>query len=176
VNKRNVIKLCNEYLGLIFILLFMVMSFLLVESGKILEARYLPLIFSPLLGFSIVRRLSDDSNAAVQLSKNVHEAQKLIAEKSYGIFRYVERKQAVGDGSPHGVEDFRMTDLISTPIVWVLCLLVALMLYINPIYLDFDNGDFSQKAKLVLSGFLQLMFFAVSFGGMAISIKNRSAK
>lgn len=107
--------------------------------------------------------------------KNIKEAQRLLQEKPYGIFRYVSRKTVFGH---EGLPTYSTDGILEEPFVWLLCISLYAAVFFSSAYLEFDPTNVKQVLELAFYSMCQLGLLAAAFFGILTVVvqKFRGAK
>lgn len=103
-------------------------------------------------------------------NESAREAQRMIQEKPFGIFKYASWKQVYGyDDIPAG----SIQEVIKTPLIWLLCITLYAMFFFTPAYFEFSFDDPRKVLKLIFFSFLQTLFLSTAFLGMLLTINRK---
>ena len=153
-------------------LAFIFMNGYLISQAEIVISKYFLIFSAAIFTIFFTKELKTDlvkkSPDFLQLQENLNEAQKIIRQKSYGIFRYIGREKSIGiDNSSH----ISLYELAESPLIWVLCFFLAVIPYFTPAaYLGIDENNFYAMLKLFLLSIFQFLMFNVFFSGLFLSI------
>ena len=128
-HRRWVVALLLAFLGSVYFL---------STSGLVGYSRYMSIVFALPLSFLFLQRLQKEKAAPRQISTDDKELRRLLDEHMYEhmAYRYGSRKKAFGTDNYGAFSGLDLTEIISSPLVILLCLCVASMTFIEPIYLD----------------------------------------
>ena len=159
----------------VLLLAFLGTVYFLSASGFVGYSRYMSIVFALPLSFLFLLRLQQEKDAPRQISTDDKELRRLLDEHMYEhmAYRYGNRKKAFGTDSYGAFSGLDLAEITSTPMVILLCLCVASMTFIEPIYVEFDPKDFTQLPRLFFVSFFQLIFFSAAFDGLILIFKNR---
>ncbi|MCK9284542.1 MAG: hypothetical protein M0P39_09700 [Rhodocyclaceae bacterium] len=157
----------------LLLLIFIFANGYLILQKEISLSRYFLIISAMVYAVFLTKKINagieNHSSEFSEVQDNVREAQRIIHQKSYGIFRYIARGDLVGTDQ---IARLNLTEIIESPIIWIFCFLVAVILYLNPIYLELDTPQ--SLLKLFLLSGLQFILFSVSFSGVFLSLAKLS--
>lgn len=95
--------------------------------------------------------------------KNIQEAQRLLREKPYGVFRYATRKMVFGHEAP---PNYSFDGILEEPLVWFFCLALYAALFYTPAYFDFDINDMRMVIELTFYSVIQLVLLTATIFGL----------
>lgn len=102
-----------------------------------------------------------------ELDQNIKEAQKIISENAYGVFRYGKSFNLNINTPPLG---FSLREIIVEPFIWILSISLMAAFFFSSAYLAFDVESIKSILKLSLVTFLQILFLSFAITGIYISI------
>lgn len=107
--------------------------------------------------------------------KNIKEAQRLLQEKPYGIFKYVSRKTVFGH---EGLPTYSTDGVLEEPFVWLLCMALYAAVFFSSAYLEFDPTNVKKVLKLAFYSMFQMVLLAAAFFGIltVVTRKFKGAK
>lgn len=103
-------------------------------------------------------------------NNNAREAQRMIQERSFGIFKYASWKQVYGHDD---IPTNSIREMIEAPLIWILCIILYAMFFLTPAYLDFSFNNLKGIMKLILFSFMQILFLSAAFSGMLLVINRK---
>ena len=144
----------------------------LISQAEIVTSKYFLIFSAAIFAAFFTKELKTDlvkkSPDFLQLQKNVNEAQKIIHEKGYGIFRYIGKEKVTG--IYNNSNQISVAELAELPLTWILCFLLAVIPYFTPVYFGIDTNNFPAMAKLFFLAIFQFFMFHVFFSGLFSSI------
>jgi hypothetical protein len=166
-NKMNLTALIS-FAGVL--LAFVVSGFILILLGLVSYSKYLSIIFSLPLSFLFVLRIQKDKTEFKQVSDDNKDVRQLLDWHLYQNmpYRYGSRNKAIGGYKYGTLSDFDLIEVLSSPLVILLCFCIAFMTFIDPIYLDIDVNKPTQLLRLFLISIFQLLFFFGAFDGLIL--------
>ncbi|MDR2113046.1 MAG: hypothetical protein LBQ62_08125 [Candidatus Accumulibacter sp.] len=167
-------KSCKKYAGALLIV-FVASSYILALFGLASHSKYLSIFFSLPMSFLFVQRVQKDKVGSEQVLSNIKEANQLLDRYLHEnmAYRYGDRNEEIYNNKHHNFSDFDLIEVLSSPMVIILCFCMAFITFIDPIYFDVDVNDPLQLAKLFLINLFQLFFFSAAFNGIILFFRIR---
>lgn len=162
MSKKNQV---SQNIAGFFLLIFIFVNGYLIWQKEISLSRYLSIFSAMVYAIFLVKRIKTGTGEFSEVTANIRESEKIIQQKSYGIFRYIARGDATGANQ---IDSLGLAEIIESPIAWICSFLVAVILYLNPIYLELDTDQ--SLLKLFLLSFFQFILFSISFSGIFLSL------
>lgn len=140
---------------------------LLAPLRSLTEIAGLHVLAACLLGFAMARDFFGGKQQKKwnDVQENVREAQRLLRQKPYGIFKYVSRKTVFGiEGAlPISSTD----DVLEEPMVWFFCVALYGATFLAPAYQEIDVEGASRTVELALLNAMQIVLLSVTVFGIA---------
>ncbi len=159
----------------ILLVAFLGSVYFFAASGLVGYSRYISIVFALPLSFLFVLRMQKGKAELRQISSDDKEIRKILDRHLYQnmAYRYGDRNKAIGNDRYGAFPGFDLFEVISSPLVILLCLCIASITFIEPVYLEFDPENVIQLLRLFLISIFQLILFSAAFDGLFLFFKNR---
>lgn len=104
------------------------------------------------------------------VDNNISEAQRILREKPYGIFKYASRKTVFGYEAAPATS---ITQIVEEPLVWFFCIALYAAVFFTPTYFEFDIADKQKIMKLTLFTLIQLMLLTTAIFGVITTVSRK---
>lgn len=102
--------------------------------------------------------------------RNIKEAQRLLQEKPYGIFKYASRKAVFGHDDPI---TYSVDGILEEPLIWVFCIAVYAAIFFTPAYFEYDKNDMPKVIRLALYNLGQMILLTAAIFGILTVVRNK---
>lgn len=156
------------------ILLFLILIIAVVSNIFLMNNNYLNgsiylLSISSFVVAYIVANIFRFKELAVkykQLQANVNEAQKIIHQSGFGIFKY-------GKISNINNLNFSLIEIVIEPLAWCLCIALFFCFFLTPPYLDFDDASLRKVIEFIFMTLLQVGMLSFAILGIGIVVNKK---
>lgn len=162
----------STFLLLLVLVFSTSLNLFLTSIGSLVASAILLFVTSIIVSLVFLKRFLAPAQSEIwdAANKNAVEAQQLIQQKAFGVFRFFSWKQV------YGYDDIPATsiqEILETPLIWLLCIALSLMFFFTPTYLEFSFDNPRGVMKLLLFSLLQIIFLGAAFFGMLLTINRK---
>jgi hypothetical protein len=172
-NDTETFDIDNKIFSVILLLAFAVSNYIFILLGLATYLKYLSIFFSLPLSFLFVQRMKKNKNGLEHNLDNDKIVRRFIDQHLYQNmgYRYGDRGKTLNDNRHGTFHELSLVEILSSPLTILLCICIAFITFIDPIYLDVDINNHIQLLKLFFIGVFQLLLFSAAFDGIILFFK-----